>query len=134
GDRVEPSNLNRQILYTPGDVGISKVHAGARALRAFNPLIRVDAVGRRLESEADVAAVARGSQAIVELADWPVGKLSSWIARAAHRLGVPHLQASQDPPLLRVGPTFIPGATGCADCLAAAHRDRHALYDEQTAY
>jgi bacteriocin biosynthesis cyclodehydratase domain-containing protein len=36
--------------------------------------------------------------------------------------------------MLRVGPTFIPDATGCAECLAAAHRERYSLYDEQTAF
>jgi bacteriocin biosynthesis cyclodehydratase domain-containing protein len=134
GDRVEPSNLNRQVLYTPGDLGRSKAEAGARTLRAFNPLVSVEPVARRLESEADVAAVADSSQALLELADWPVGELSRWTASAARRLGIPHLQASQDPPLLRVGPTFLPGRTGCAECLAAAHRERHALYDEVMAF
>jgi bacteriocin biosynthesis cyclodehydratase domain-containing protein len=133
GDRVDPTNLNRQILYTPADVGFAKVEVGACVLRAFNPLISVQPVGRRLEGEAEVADVMRGSQAVLELADWPVGQLSTWVARAAHGLGVPHLQTSQDPPLLRVGPTFIPGVTGCAECLAAGHRERHSLYDEQTA-
>jgi bacteriocin biosynthesis cyclodehydratase domain-containing protein len=134
GDRVEATNLNRQVLYTPADVGLPKAAVGARTLRSFNPLIEVEPVARRLEDEADVAEVARSSQAIVELADWPVGKLSTWIARASVRLGVPHLQASQDPPLVRVGPTFLPGATGCAECVAATHRDRYPLYDEVTAF
>jgi len=91
-------------------------------------------VARRLEGEADVAAVAESSHALLELADWPVGELSRWTASAAQRLGIPHLQASQDPPLLRVGPTFLPGRTGCAECLAAMHRERHALYDEVMAF
>jgi molybdopterin-synthase adenylyltransferase len=134
GDSVEPTNLNRQVLYTPADVGLPKAHVGARTLRSFNPLIAIDPVARRLEGEAEVAAVAQASQAIVELADWPVGKLSTWVAGAAGRLGVPHLQASQDPPLVRVGPTFVPGVTGCAECLAATQRERYPLYDEMTAF
>lgn len=130
GDRVDPTNLNRQVLYRPGDVGRPKAPRAAAALRAFNPLIRVEPVARRLEGADEVAAVAAGSHALLELADWPVGKLSTWAAAASRRLGVPHLQASQDPPLVRVGPTFLPGRTGCAECLAARHRERHSLYDE----
>ena len=33
-----------------------------------------------------------------------------------------------------MGPTFVPGETGCAECLAARHRDRHPLYDEVAAF
>ena len=36
GDRVEASNLNRQILYTEADIGLLKVEAAAARLRAFN--------------------------------------------------------------------------------------------------
>jgi molybdopterin-synthase adenylyltransferase len=134
GDRVETANLNRQVLYTPADVGRSKAAAGAGALRRFNPLVSVEPVARRLEGPAEVEEVTAGADALLELADWPVGELSKWAARVSHRLGVPHLQASQDPPLLRVGPTFLPGRTGCAECLTARHRERHRLYDELAAF
>jgi molybdopterin-synthase adenylyltransferase len=134
GDQVEMSNLNRQILYSPADVGASKAEVGARALRAFNPSMRVEAVARRLESEDAIVEVASGSDVIAELADWPVDKISRWIAGAASRLDVPYLQASQDPPIVRVGPTYVPGKTGCAECEARRHRQRHALYDELVAY
>ncbi len=40
-DRVEPSNLNRQFLYTPEDIGRSKVEAACEHLRAMNPLVEV---------------------------------------------------------------------------------------------
>jgi adenylyltransferase/sulfurtransferase len=36
-DVVSPSNLNRQILYTPEDVGQSKVRRAAERIRALNP-------------------------------------------------------------------------------------------------
>ena len=36
GDRVEASNLNRQILYTEADIGLLKVEAATARLRAFN--------------------------------------------------------------------------------------------------
>jgi bacteriocin biosynthesis cyclodehydratase domain-containing protein len=134
GDTVELSNLNRQILYTPADVGQSKAHAGAEMLRAFNPSIEIVALDRRLDSEQAIIEVAEGSDVIAELADWPVDRISRWVARAAVALGVPSIQASQDPPILRVGPTFIPGETGCGHCQALSYRRRHPLYDELVAY
>ena len=45
GDRVEVSNLNRQILYTEADIGLLKVEAAAARLRAFNSAMRVTADG-----------------------------------------------------------------------------------------
>ncbi|MBM3307489.1 MAG: HesA/MoeB/ThiF family protein [Candidatus Eisenbacteria bacterium] len=43
-DRIEPSNLNRQFLYTPADVGSEKATAAAERLRAMNPSIEVEPV------------------------------------------------------------------------------------------
>ncbi len=40
-DLVSPSNLNRQLLYTPAELGQSKVAQAARRLRAFNPEITI---------------------------------------------------------------------------------------------
>jgi adenylyltransferase/sulfurtransferase len=41
GDRVDVSNLQRQVLFTEADVGQLKVEAAARRLRALNPLIEI---------------------------------------------------------------------------------------------
>jgi adenylyltransferase/sulfurtransferase len=42
-DRVEVSNLQRQVLYTSADAGTLKVEAAARHLRALNPTVTIDA-------------------------------------------------------------------------------------------
>ncbi len=41
-DRVDVSNLQRQVLYGSADQGAGKAEAAARRLRALNPLILVD--------------------------------------------------------------------------------------------
>lgn len=41
-DRVETSNLQRQILYRQGDVGQLKTEAARAQLQALNPQIRID--------------------------------------------------------------------------------------------
>jgi adenylyltransferase/sulfurtransferase len=48
-DRVDETNLPRQILFAPADVGEFKTHAAAEKLRAWNPALRVTVMNRRLD-------------------------------------------------------------------------------------
>lgn len=59
-DRVDPTNLQRQILYTSGSVGAYKVEAARAALAAVNPEVEVDAVRERVDPvrAAELAAAA----------------------------------------------------------------------------
>ncbi len=57
-DRVDESNLPRQILYGPGDVGALKVEAARARLLALNPEVEVECVADRLEALDLEAAVA----------------------------------------------------------------------------
>jgi molybdopterin-synthase adenylyltransferase len=56
-DRVDETNLPRQILYTPEDVGVLKVEAAKKRLRALNPDVEVLALAERLDAGALHAAV-----------------------------------------------------------------------------
>ncbi len=57
-DIVDVSNLQRQILYTTADTGISKSEAAAARLRALNPLIKVTPVVARFTHDNALAFVA----------------------------------------------------------------------------
>jgi molybdopterin-synthase adenylyltransferase len=59
GDRVDLTNLQRQILHTPATLGEPKVESGRQMLRHFNAAVEVAAVDRRVEGEALAALVAR---------------------------------------------------------------------------
>ena len=75
-----------------------------------------------------------GADFVVEAADWPPYRLSRWINSCCADAGVPHVGASQFPPLIRVGPTFVPGARGCLGCLEESARARDPLFDELAAW
>jgi rhodanese-related sulfurtransferase len=49
-DRVERSNLQRQILHTEAAIGLPKVESASRALVAMNPRVEVDAIQERVTS------------------------------------------------------------------------------------
>ena len=50
GDRVELSNLQRQILYCDEDVGAPKVQIAARRIAGMNPDVRIESFPERLVS------------------------------------------------------------------------------------
>jgi adenylyltransferase/sulfurtransferase len=58
GDRVDVTNLQRQILHTEDRVGALKAHSGQMALAAANPGTQVVALCERLEGERLEAQVA----------------------------------------------------------------------------
>lgn len=57
-DRVDETNLPRQILYGPADVGQLKVEAAKARLTALNPGARIECLAQRLDDAALEAAVA----------------------------------------------------------------------------
>jgi molybdopterin-synthase adenylyltransferase len=128
GDVVELSNLNRQVLYREDDVGEPKAAAAARAVRAFNSEMEFKPVEAMLESPGDVREVAAGADLVIEAADWPPHLIERWVNAACFELGTPFIGMSQHPPLVRVGPLYIPGETGCFACLERSLEERFPLY------
>lgn len=51
GDRVETTNLHRQVLYSAADIGRPKAEAAARRLGAANPLVEIQTIPVRLTAE-----------------------------------------------------------------------------------
>lgn len=58
-DRVDPSNLQRQIIHGEADLGRAKVESAAAALRRLNSGISLETVAARLEKEALLEYVRR---------------------------------------------------------------------------
>lgn len=129
GDRVEMSNLNRQIQYTEADIGRLKVEATAERLRAFNSTIQVTAAARRIESQAQLADFVDGADLVVDAADWPAHLIEAWCNAACFEAGIPHIGMAQFPPKIRVGPLYVPGTTGCHECQRIAWRRDYPLFE-----
>jgi len=68
GDTVDPSNLNRQILYGDGDVGRIKVEQARDRLLAINSGITITPYHQLLTAD-NAEAICRGYQVVVDCLD-----------------------------------------------------------------
>jgi bacteriocin biosynthesis cyclodehydratase domain-containing protein len=129
GDRVEASNLNRQILFTEAQIGLLKVEAATARLRSFNSGMRVTSTAKRLESQAEIADFVAGADIVIDAADWPAHDIERWCNAACFEAGIPYITMSHFPPIARVGPLYVPGETGCFACQETAYRREYPLFD-----
>ncbi|MFD2164919.1 HesA/MoeB/ThiF family protein [Thalassotalea euphylliae] len=63
GDSIELTNLQRQILYTPDDIGQNKAETAAIKLAAQNPLVEIEAIDEMFDK--DIASAYLGEVDIV---------------------------------------------------------------------
>ncbi len=115
GDRVELTNLNRQLLYTPADVGRAKVEVAAERIQTFNPEVRVRTTNMFLYSVDDVKKAIQGSDFVIRAIDTPE-EAQIWVNQACVQLNIPCTGAGFLPQGAIVGPTVVPGKTACLEC------------------
>jgi molybdopterin/thiamine biosynthesis adenylyltransferase len=128
-DVVERSNLNRQVLYGDADIGAAKTVAAAHAIGRHNPAVRFVPVERRIDGPDAVRELVAGCDLVIDSIDEPPHLANRWVSEGCFAAGVPFLTISQQPPLIRLGPLYVPGRTGCVACMEAGQRARFPLYD-----
>jgi molybdopterin/thiamine biosynthesis adenylyltransferase/rhodanese-related sulfurtransferase len=67
-DRVERSNLQRQILHTDDRIGMSKLDSAAQALHGLNPRVNLEGLPERVTSS-NVEALLEGADVVLDGAD-----------------------------------------------------------------
>lgn len=87
-DRVETTNLHRQVIHTYSRVGNLKAESAAEALRALNPAITVETRLERL-TDANADELLGEADVVIDGSDnFPTRYTAS---RACGRLGIPHV-------------------------------------------
>jgi molybdopterin/thiamine biosynthesis adenylyltransferase len=114
-DRVELSNLNRQVLYRDADIGQPKIDLAAARVQEFNPRIHIDKIPKRIEGTQDVLDAVAGADVLISVADRPKMEINHWVNEACVRAGVPLVTGGLDTQRA-VYFTIIPGKTGCIEC------------------
>jgi len=112
-DKVELSNLNRQILFTTEDIGEPKADLVAKRLSAQNPEIEVDAISDKL-TEINARELASGCDLIVDGLDNHSDRLI--LNRASFALSIPFVYGAINEWLGQAS-FFNPPKTACLACL-----------------
>jgi molybdopterin/thiamine biosynthesis adenylyltransferase len=111
-DRVELSNLQRQILHSATDIGSAKVESARTKLERLNPEVELQLYPTRVEAD-NAAEIFRGYDFIVDGSDnFPTKFL---VNDTAIRLGIAFSHAG----IVRLQGqlmTVIPGRTACYRC------------------
>lgn len=128
-DRVELSNLHRQLLFGEPDIGTLKVTAAKAALMRHSPTVRVATSSERVSGTSDVGKLLADVDFFVLTADWPQFELPRWVNAACLRAKTPWISAGQFLPKVRIGPMVVPGSA-CLVCLEHAAKRQYPLYDE----
>lgn len=115
-DRVERSNLHRQMLFTEADVGERKVVAARRALASIAPGVAVDAIAEHVAPERALELL-RGVDVVVEGSDNLATKFLVADACAALRVPVVHGAC-----VAWIG-TVLPVAWGAGPCYRCVFED-----------
>ena len=126
-DFVELTNLNRQGLYQPSDLGLAKVDAAAERFKSINGTLHVTTNRRRVIAAADLKSALRDANLVVGCADEPdVVVISDIIAEAATEARVPHIVGGAYGGNLGVpGTSIIPGQTVCWQCIRSQTMNDH---------
>ncbi len=129
-DSVAESNLTRQLLYLEADVGASKVKRAVARLQAMNSLVDVTGEELRVQGADDVATLMQDVDAFVLCADEPQPDIMRWTNQAAFRTGTPWFVSFYTGPMAVVG-CYLPGRTGCWECLWRQEESREHVRDHR---
>ncbi|NIA72317.1 ThiF family adenylyltransferase [Pelagibius litoralis] len=122
-DKVESTNLHRQVLFNSDDLGKSKVKSAAAAIQAFQPDVEIETIDRMIDSSDSLQPYLDNADLVINAFGYREGSLASFIYHAAAKSSVPCLTFSGS----WIGPLTIPGRSACVACLQNDDQLKEAL-------
>lgn len=110
-DKVEKSNLNRQILYTQLDVGMKKTQVLKTRLLDVNPEANIICLEKKIEKKVELNNILMRIEPRVDLVikalDTPED-ISFWVDEVCKELKIAYLNGFIMDGKMAIGPTYIP--------------------------
>lgn len=128
-DRVELSNLNRQIIYCESDVGRYKTEAAKEKILSLLPAANVEVINHKIKSSAEIKSMIDGQDFVISAIDYPRESILDWVNQACVSADVPFICGALDSSSA-VYYTIIPGKTGCIECWKSSARKSNLVFQD----
>lgn len=107
-DRIELSNITRQILYNESDIGSIKVEVAKKRLQAVNKDAMIDAINMELKSREDIVALLNNLKwepdFVISCIDNPRGAIRYFLDSVFYDKGIPIIYNGSDGTSAFAGP------------------------------
>lgn len=124
GDRIEESNLARQVFYTHSDIGKFKAEVLKEHILKQNPYVAVKSVNSYINSLSDIKSKVGAVDFVVLCGDEPMVSLREWVNNYCVINEIPNIGVSGN----WVGPICIPGKTACFECEKSFYKKKYKDY------
>lgn len=135
-DKVELSNLNRQVLFKEEDIGKSKVTAAIRNLKSLNSTLQITGEEMEVTTVQQVERLMKECDLFVLCADTPYFQIQQVVNKAALKTKTPWTRSTFTGPLVRAS-MIVPFQTPCWECINhynQLNRQIHPLDPNQETY
>lgn len=127
-DKVELTNLNRQILFNEVDIGQNKVEVLKRRLLEFRSDIEIEIHNMKIKEVSDLSKCCiEGSDIVIGIGP-PPSSFGLEIATFLEEKEIPYLVSSDS----LIGPLYIPKESLCYSCLTRYFFELNTEYETST--
>ena len=128
-DKVELSNLNRQIIYNECDIGQLKSEVARNRISHFLLDANIEFINKKISCSEDIEEIISGQDIVIVAIDYPREKIIDWFNLACVKKNIPFLCGSLDSRLVTYY-GVVPGKTGCVECWKAGKEKTDFVFQE----
>lgn len=116
-DKVEESNISRQIFYDYRDIGRKKIDVVAEKIKYISPNTKVIGFDMQVRSISDVREIADVSDLLLCAIDSPKPLVYDVVSRIPFDYNIPTIYGGSVSDNVSVGPTVVNGRSRCLKCV-----------------
>ncbi len=114
-DKIDLTNLNRQILYGENNIGQLKTESAEQRIKQFCSQLDIEFINQRISKIEDIEHLLKGCEVVICVADKPKEHILNWLNEACTKHGTPFINGGLDTQRA-VYCSVIPGQSGCVQC------------------
>ncbi len=131
-DKIELSNLTRQVLFDEKSIGKSKAKEAQKILSIKNSLTRISVVDLKVDGVDALKKALKGFDMVVLSADKPQ-YIHDWVDEVCYELNIAYINLGYRDGEGVIGPMTIPDKTSCYQCFKPKVKTTQ-LTEEQKLY